>query len=218
MNTNTSTKKRFRIYKKLLMPENDTLSTVKQLVMEKGTNIFNPDGKRYQTRLQNCSIKRALIEALGSRTKELEGRTAGSFYILFSAKGCEQQQWHYDFDPKLLENQAIKPCGVIWAIQNETKLSILSEGGDVTLQKGDCLIFDGDCVHAGSRYDKRQNTRVHCYLEVPGLQRTANTTWFWNKPSTVLSDQTNSSAHAQSSTIAEQSSPEARLKRNEQIV
>jgi len=45
----------------------------------------------------------------------------------------------------------------------------------LTLNAGDMLIFRGDLVHGGAAFDKL-NVRVHFYLDVPGEERTSNTT------------------------------------------
>ena len=63
-----------------------------------------------------------------------------------------------------------KPLGALLALEEGTKLAVHGIG-DVLLQRGDCLVFDGDLVHAGSAYPDAPNTRVHVYLDVPTVER-----------------------------------------------
>ncbi len=58
----------------------------------------------------------------------------------------------------------MRPIGVVLSIEDGARLSILGEP-DVRLSKGDCLVFDGLCVHAGSAYPDAENYRVHIYLD-----------------------------------------------------
>ena len=39
------------------------------------------------------------------------------------------------------------------------------------------LVFDGDVAHAGAAYSEL-NTRVHVYLDVCGVKRERDYTWF----------------------------------------
>ena len=47
----------------------------------------------------------------------------------------------------------------------------------VLVPPGAILLFDGDVAHRGASYAAR-NTRVHLYLDVPGVEREADVTWF----------------------------------------
>ena len=76
-----------------------------------------------------------------------------------------------------MENMRRKPCGVLFAIEPNTKISILGKG-EVYLESGDCLVFEGDCVHAGSSYDY-DNIRIHTYLDVIEIKRDKNATWIY---------------------------------------
>ena len=49
--------------------------------------------------------------------------------------------------------------------------------GEIYLDQGDCLVFDGDCVHAGSAYDY-DNVWLHVYLDVIDIKRGKNYTRF----------------------------------------
>ena len=50
----------------------------------------------------------------------------------------------------------------------------------VPLEPGDVLVFEGDVVHAGAQYASL-NTRVHAYLDAPGVERKVNHTWMYKK-------------------------------------
>ena len=66
-------------------------------------------------------------------------------------------------------------------MQVGTRLFVRDEEADetvvVALGPGDILVFEGDVAHAGAWYTSL-NTRVHLYLDVPGLAREADVTWF----------------------------------------
>ncbi len=169
----------YRIVPQLLPIDDRIRRTIEDLVHTKGSYIFNPDRKRWQTQLKpSHPFHRQFATAL-EHLGVVRGRTIGPMFALHSKAGCKQQQWHYDYDPALVESVRKKPCGVVLALEDGTTLSIYGEG-DVALKAGDCLIFDGDCVHAGSKYEKA-NTRVHVYLDVPTIDRRLNRTWFFQE-------------------------------------
>ena len=56
------------------------------------------------------------------------------------------------------------------------KINIMGEG-EIYLEPGDCLVFDGDCVHAGSSYDY-DNVRLYVYLDVIDIKRSKITHGF----------------------------------------
>jgi hypothetical protein len=88
----------------------------------------------------------------------------GDAVLLRSEVGCSQQQWHRDFSTDALKKCSMRPIGVVLAIEDGARLSILGEP-DVKLSRGDCLVFDGLCIHAGSAYPDAVNYRVHVYLD-----------------------------------------------------
>jgi ectoine hydroxylase-related dioxygenase (phytanoyl-CoA dioxygenase family) len=47
----------------------------------------------------------------------------------------------------------------------------------VDLYPGEVLIFEGDVVHAGAEYRTQYNTRLHLYLDLPGLERKKGFSW-----------------------------------------
>ena len=77
-----------------------------------------------------------------------------------------------------------KPCSAILALQEGTCLTVYDAalGHDVTMAvpPGAILLFDGDVAHAGASY-AACNSRVHVYLDVPGVSRDQDYTWFPEK-------------------------------------
>ena len=99
----------------------------------------------------------------------------------------KQQYRHIDYELDANMKQAIKdgdqhvPCSLIVALQDNTSISLwpfshrVLQDPDlfanqrfhaqrVILNKGDCIIFRGDCVHVGESYHV-QNFRLFTYLE-----------------------------------------------------
>ena len=52
-------------------------------------------------------------------------------------------------------------------------------GKKYTLAKGDILCFEGDVIHAGAAY-KKENTRIHIYVDVQDVKPVENMTWIVN--------------------------------------
>jgi len=73
-----------------------------------------------------------------------------------------------------LRGLAVKPCGVLFALQEDTSLHV--EGARIELSAGDALVFTGDTVHSGAGYG-RDNTRIHVYLDTDTVCRERNTTF-----------------------------------------
>ena len=144
------------------------------------------DGKRRQVTLapdEHVELTLALLKAL-HEAKELKGRMRSELNVLQSEPQCKSQKLHWDFDPGLIQGRgrrATKPASVILALQAGTRLFVRDEEADetvaVALAPGDALVFDGDVAHAGAWYASL-NTRAHLYLDVPGLAREADVTWF----------------------------------------
>ena len=169
---------KFRVYRNLVDVDDMDYAKIDALVHRDGTFIFNPDKRRWQTRIRaHLAFHKKFVRALEG-AGIARGRTVGNMFALHSKKGCQQQQWHYDFDPDLLWGIRKKPLGALLALEEGTKLAVHGIG-DVLLQRGDCLVFDGDLVHAGSAYPDAPNTRVHVYLDVPTVERVKNRTWFF---------------------------------------
>ena len=62
------------------------------------------------------------VVALLQKCKLLENRYIGGAVTLHSRAGCQQQDWHYDYDPVAVASSHIKPLGVIIALENDTKV------------------------------------------------------------------------------------------------
>jgi hypothetical protein len=142
------------------------------------------DGKRKQVKVSaDEEIGLELLKAL-HKVGELSGRSRSEVNVLDSQPGCKRQKLHWDYDPGLvaaLGRKKKKPCSVILALQSGTRLLVRDEDADenvaVPLAPGDILVFDGDVAHAGEWYASR-NTRVHMYLDVDGVPREEDFTWF----------------------------------------
>lgn len=139
-----------------------------------GLPIFNPDSMRVQQDVDpSDDVVRRLVDFL--RDKRLtEGRVVGPAVAIHSHAGCQRQPMHTDYDPHCVGRCASKPLGVLVALQDGARVSL--PDGDVALDAGDVFVFDGDVVHAGAAYDEA-NTRIHMYLDLPGVQRPHNMTY-----------------------------------------
>ena len=108
------------------------------------------------------------------------------FNVIHSVLACKAQVSHWDFDPdhvkydgtRLLQR---KPRSAMLSLQPGTRLFVYGPvlGHDVTAVVPPCaiLLFDGDVAHAGASY-AGGNTKVHLYLDVAGVVREQNVTWF----------------------------------------
>ena len=151
-----------------------SLKEVKSLrtFAQSGFVVFNPDNLRVQRGLNESSPIYQRVKHKLTDLGLLEKRLLGDAVVLHSFAGCQQQEWHTDFDPNI--KTSTKPIGVIVALENDTKFETPKK--TYYLNKGDILCFDGDVIHAGSSYTK-QNTRLHFYLDVPNVKRLKNKTW-----------------------------------------
>jgi len=154
----------------------DSLPVLRHMVEETGSCIFNPDKKRTQTQLKPTHAFYHAFEAALVDRGLVRGRVLQDMFVLQSYAGCQQQPFHYDFDPKVRQAHRKKPQGVMLALEDGTTLDFLDR--KETLCAGDLLVFEGDCVHAGSAY-ATNNTRVHCYLDSCTHPREANKTWLY---------------------------------------
>ena len=142
--------------------------------LSSGVTIFNPDKDRMQAHLSPTDPVVASLEDFLRSRGFMEGRLARSPVVIVSKPGCARQHYHTDYDAGRVSRARIKPLGVLLALQCNTSLS--SPIGDVFMESGDVLVFDGDFVHAGAAYDE-MNARVHVYLDVPDCKRNTNTTY-----------------------------------------
>ena len=141
-----------------------------------GAPIFNPDEKRLQVRVgEEDPLVKRVVKALEEEGL-VQGRTVGPAVVLHSLEGCERQPLHTDYDVRAVGRSAAKPLGVLVALQDGTRLGMPEGEEGVELRKGDVAVFDGDQPHAGEAYDK-PNTRMHLYLDCPGVHRVPNETY-----------------------------------------
>lgn len=145
-----------------------------------GSPIFNTDDLRIQKEATHSDPIVCRLLNFVSKAGYSSGRTVGPVVVLHSFEGCRQQPVHTDYDPTTVKRAKSKPLGVLLALQDDTKLEV--EGGmegsmrTLLLDAGDVAVFDGDFKHAGSSYETK-NTRVHVYLDVPGVHRETNKTY-----------------------------------------
>jgi ectoine hydroxylase-related dioxygenase (phytanoyl-CoA dioxygenase family) len=125
---------------------------------------------------------------------------ANNFVVLQSLPGCQEQEAHCDYipTPDLLQTtDDTVPLLFFLALENDTTLEVwpgshrivrgehrVIHKQQLKLNAGDGVIFRGDLVHAGSAYSKL-NTRIHCYLDNPSVQRDPNRTWIIQKHSDI---------------------------------
>ena len=161
-------------------------------------SVFNPNPLRHQLPLASDDPMLALLMAALASAGHLRSHAAGRAVALYSSAGCEQQQWHADYDPlckasrkrkyetaeqeQRRQEQAKlrcirdmrdchKPLGVFWAVEEGCRLMVVGPEGEsveVHLELGEVLLFHGDLVHAGAAYE-RDNMRVHLYLHAIGV-------------------------------------------------
>lgn len=144
-------------------------------VAKRGRAVFNPDKKRVQSALRSTDPIVRQLRTILTGLKLLDVRRMTSPVVLHSNPECKQQQWHYDYDPTEVRAASVKPLGVLVALQDGTRFE--TRGKTHRLSRGDVLLFRGDLLHAGAAYES-ENTRVHTYLDVPGVKRPKNRTWF----------------------------------------
>ena len=148
------------------------------------------DRKRTQLKVDASEeIGLALLKAL-HRCGELHGRNHREVNVIQSQPACKTQELHWDYDPDLVRNlrrrarrgrKVVKPASAMLALQTGTCLHVRDERRNQTVTvpigPGDLLMFDGDVAHHGAAYASL-NTRVHMYLDVDGVEREADVTWF----------------------------------------
>ena len=145
--------------------------------------IFNDDNKRLQAPVKDKVVGDAIWEALVKRKiVDPDVHIRGGVTCLKSLPGCEEQIYHYDYDPEVLRNMVKKPMGVLLAIQSGTTLECFQKVSKnisrltYHLHIGDLLVFNGDVLHCGSGYEE-ENQRIHMYIDHKDHRRKSNTTW-----------------------------------------
>lgn len=116
--------------------------------------------------------------------------------LLLSESGCQKQAAHCDYIPtKELLHASPLPLLVFIALEDDTYIDVWPkshtiikqiytrkntlrpiERQQISLNKGDLLVFRSDLVHAGSAYNKK-NMRIHLYLDSPSVKRVRNRTY-----------------------------------------
>lgn len=163
-----------RVYRKKVRVPDNLVARLRQRAICTGGQVFNPDDRRLQAPLRTDSPIVMAVRDVLDRRRLLARRRVGGAVVMHSTDGCKQQQWHTDYDPKVVPQSTTKPMGVIVALEDDTRF--LTPDRTYRLDKGDVLCFSGDVVHAGSAY-ARHNTRIHVYLDVDRVQRPRNKTW-----------------------------------------
>ena len=91
-----------------------------------------------------------------------------------SLTGGKQQDYRNDFASSMVSNalkdKGLKPAGLPFAIEEDTKLVVLKNGSDVkvNIAKRNALLFLGDLDHCGAKYN-RVHYRIHVALPVDGI-------------------------------------------------
>lgn len=136
---------------------------------------------RYQCKLPTSNRFVRFLKNKLERMGLMKGLVMKECHLLHSEKACPRQKLHYDFNPDTISNLAVKPRSVLLALEDKTKLIVWDEKTakprELMLERGDCVLFDADVVHAGAAYDK-PNTRLFCYLDAEDAPRKPNKVWF----------------------------------------
>ena len=118
--------------------------------------------------------------------------------------GCLPQIAHTDYTEESLRNVNLLeesseriPLACILALQDDTPFDVwpgaITFNGEgepfehctVVLNRGDVLIFRGDLVHAGAAFGNA-NARLHTYLDVEGVNREPDQTFYMDKEDHIL--------------------------------
>ena len=152
------------------MDADNAASQLDRLSVGEFTPIFNPDNRRRQRALADDDVLRKMMLHSLANHGMLQARTAGRSVVFQSVPGCTQQDWHYDYDPAIVADLAVKPVSVLLALQDNTALEVWTDMSSTTIpiDAGQMAVVCGDTVHAGAAYDT-YNTRVHLYLDTPGV-------------------------------------------------
>jgi hypothetical protein len=165
---------------------NQKMPSITQAVIERGRAIKagQESLKRKQlkmTRAELQPIAQQINTALAA-AGELSGRMPlKEFNCIASEPLCPGQRRHWDYDPALVGCAPRKPRSGLLGTMHGARLIVYDEelGHDVVvpITRGSILLFDGDVAHAGASYHE-PNTRVHFYLDVRGVERKDDHTWF----------------------------------------
>ena len=134
--------------------------------------------------------------------KQFPELTPTDWVVIHSKPDCGDQAAHCDYIPShqmIRSSDSQFPLAVLVAVMPGTKLHVwpgsirlaytnpnIYRGmpaihrKTVNLDPGDVLVFRGDLVHAGAAY-KKENVRVHCFLDSDRVLRDPNRTYLINK-------------------------------------
>jgi hypothetical protein len=147
--------------------------------------IFNNDVNRKDDRKRK-QVPVRLPQLFKIFKEEYPELTPKSATLLLSESGCQKQAAHCDYVPTTLASPL--PLLVFIALEDDTYIDVWPkshtlekklrpiERQQLSLGKGDLLVFRADLVHAGSAYTKR-NMRIHLYLDSPAVKRVRNRTY-----------------------------------------
>ncbi|KAI8620239.1 hypothetical protein BC830DRAFT_1100088 [Chytriomyces sp. MP71] len=148
--------------------------------------IDAPQAQRgFEDRRPECVELQMRLNALLREHAVLWGRCVSDIVVLESRPGCKQQALHTDFDPRGVArlSREMIPLGAIFCLEDEGSRLIVQRLDDihgnleeVSVQKGELLVFRGDLKHAGASYNER-NRRIHFYLDCEHHERPPNRTF-----------------------------------------
>ena len=135
-------------------------------------NIFNPDQKRSQKFLasNNQFLNNVVVPGL-CKIGATRNRKIGQAFVLQSKRNCSAQPWHVDYQPMHVRGLTTKPLACLFALEKEgTEFWCVVKGIErhIKLKRGEFVVFDGDLIHAGAAY-KKKNIRIHLYIDVEGV-------------------------------------------------
>ena len=173
------------------------------------------DGRRLQLPFLKLADVPEAVElqelVVAEMLKRFPHRRPSDLVMLVSESGCQPQREHSDYTrPKLLRvggNDDRMPLACIIALQDGTTIDVWpgsirwaekkeTENDSstfneslvplkVALNRGDVLFFRGDLVHAGAA-STLFNIRLHIYLDVDDVPRSANYTFYMHEDACVL--------------------------------
>ena len=193
----------------------DTLKRVHLETPQLAEEIFNNDdagrsvndGRRLQfpfSKLVDVPEAVELQELVAAEMlKRFPHRRPNDLVMLVSESDCQSQREHSDYSRANLlrvgQDDERMPLACIIALQDGTTIDVWPGSirwADssfsksfvplkVTLNQGDVLLFRGDLVHAGAA-STLFNIRLHIYLDVDGVSRSANYTFYMHEDACVL--------------------------------
>jgi len=174
----------FIVVSKAFEVDDNIISKLQKQIQSRGQSIFGRDRKRKQCELYKsskdlCSFTSMLNNLIGTMITNPTYHQS-DWVILKSPSDSQRQFFHHDYVPSKAMDECPDhdfPLAVLCSLMPETKLDVYIDGKYKTIElgPGDILIFRGDFTHAGSAY-KKENIRLHCYLDNARVPRTPNRT------------------------------------------